>query len=154
MGSQLTRDYKVTEIPWLDAQTNALLWASIAEVAQTFPELLAVILYGSVARHDERPLTARHPSDVDVLFLFDRDTGLDFEERRRLFHALGVAMDRHLDAPREVQAMLATRTLDEWDPTFVENVARDGLLLWSRGPLPATLAAVEQHTLPASARPR
>ncbi len=40
--------------------------------------------------------------------------------------------------------MFASRTMRDWDTTFVANVARDGLLLWARGPLPAPLSAVER----------
>ncbi len=38
--------------------------------------------------------------------------------------------------------MLAVRDLADWDLTFVESVARDGILLWARGPLPSSLADV------------
>ncbi|HLZ58513.1 MAG TPA: hypothetical protein VKR06_16365 [Ktedonosporobacter sp.] len=56
-----------------------------------------------------------------------------------LTHTLGLALDRHLDAPREVNVMFTTRTMQEWDPTFVANVRRDGIVLYQRGPLPAPL---------------
>jgi len=46
-----------------------------------------------------------------------------------------------MDAPREVNVMFATRTLQEWDPDFIENVARDGIILYANGPLPAALSA-------------
>jgi hypothetical protein len=32
--------------------------------------------------------------------------------------------------------MMASRTLGEWDQTFVANVARDGRVLFARGRLP------------------
>ena len=56
-------------------------------------------------------------------------------------HSLGQAENRHLHAPREVNVMLASRTLQEWDAEFVANVARDGIVLYQRGPLPALFAA-------------
>lgn len=59
-------------------------------------------------------------------------------------HTIGLARNRHLDAPREVQVMFATRAMREWDSTFVANVARDGLLLWARGHLPQPLSALER----------
>ena len=67
--------------------------------------------------------------------------GRNGEEGDALFHTLGLAHNRHLDAPREVQVLFASRTLQEWDPTFIENVKRDGIVLFKRGPLPAPLAA-------------
>jgi len=66
----------------------------------------------------------------------------------KLLAALGCAEQRHLIAPREVRAMLATRDLDEWDSEFVASVARDGRLLWSRWRpprLPTALSPVAQR---------
>lgn len=128
---------------WLDAETRALLEDMIVTLTQARPDGLAVILYGSVARHDERPLDDARPSDVDVLMVFDSDDErIALHEGAELFRILGRAYDRHVDAPRDVKVMFASRTLGEWDSTFVAAVTRDGVLLWSRGPLPASLAAV------------
>ncbi|HEX8727075.1 MAG TPA: hypothetical protein VF739_00540, partial [Ktedonobacterales bacterium] len=100
----------------------------------------------SVARHDERPLTDQQPSDVDLLAIFDTDQdttrlprGLD------ITHTIGLARNLYLDAPREVQVMFGTRALREWDTTFIANVARDGILLWARGPLPTPLRSLESN---------
>lgn len=41
--------------------------------------------------------------------------------------------------------MLASRRLREWGSTFVANVARDGILLFARGPLPGLLAPVAKR---------
>ena len=127
---------------WLDSGTRALIKDVIDLLAERHPNLVAVILYGSVARHEERPLDVTNPSDVDLLAILDSDdphTAL--QQGDALFHTLGLAYNRHLDAPREVQVMFASRTLQEWDPTFIANVARDGIVLFMRGPLPAPLAA-------------
>lgn len=137
-------------IPWLDRETDALVRDMIATMAAARRDLLASILYGSVARRDERPLGDAEPSDVDVLFVFDvaadrSDELLDFS----LTQTLGLARGRHLYTPREVQVMLASRTLGEWDPAFVAHVARDGLLLFARGPLPEPLAGVRPMAAPA-----
>jgi predicted nucleotidyltransferase len=129
--------------PWLDAETSALLGDMIVTLTQARPDALAVILYGSVARHDERSLDDSQPSDVDLLIVFDTDDErIALHEGAELFRILGRAYDRHVDAPRDVKVMFASRTLGEWDPTFVAAVARDGVLLWARGSLPAPLAAV------------
>ena len=130
--------------PWLDAQMGALVWDIVVTLASHYPGLLAVVLFGSVARREERPLSDPQPSDVDLLAIFDSDEdpvylprGLD------ITHTIGLARNRHLDAPREVQVMLASHMMREWDTTFLANVARDGLLLWARGPLPTPLSALE-----------
>ena len=133
---------KKTIPAWLDGETRALIKDIIELLSERHPDLLAVILYGSVARHEERPLEVYDPSDVDLLAVFDSDDRLlDVHQGDTLSHTLGLAYTRHLDAPREVQVMFASRTLEEWDPTFVANVKRDGVVLYARGPLPAPLAA-------------
>lgn len=129
---------------WLDAETSALADDMVKTLAQTFPDLLAVVLFGSIARHDERPVDDEYPSDVDLLLIFDTtDEQVAVKLGRVIFPVLGEAQCRHLRAPREVKVMLASRTLREWDPTFVANVARDGILLFAHGPLPEPLAAIE-----------
>ncbi len=131
------------DIPvWLDRATRALVGDIISFLSERHPDLLAVILYGSVARHEERPLGAFNPSDVDLLAVFDTDDSLlDVHQGDSLSHTLGLAYTRHLDAPREVKVMFASRTLQEWDPTFIANVMRDGILLYTCGSLPAPFAA-------------
>lgn len=135
-------------ISWLDAQTAGYLRRVVALIAQGAPHALAAILFGSVARHEERPLSDRHPSDVDVLVLFtpvgDQDT-LTSEQYMALSWAVVDAYDVYPDAMRDVQALGALTHFKHWDESFVENVARDGILLWARGPLPATLHPVEER---------
>ncbi len=125
---------------WLDERTRAL----IADVTRTLVErhgdrLIAVILYGSIARHDERPLSDPEPSDVDLLAVCDADKRRVRALEENMRASLRAPWDRHLDAPREVNVMVASRTLHEWAPCFALNVARDGVALYARGPLPPPL---------------
>ena len=155
MGAQLVTEQEIPTVPWLDDSTAGLLRAIIALVAQRHPNLRAAILFGSIARHDERPISDPHPSDVDVLMLFDVDPGesdIPFNQYRAIFTTVGMAQDRYLDAAREVKIMPTIWHMTEvWDPLFVENVAREGRLLWARGPLPDALAPVATRRLAASA---
>src|SRR5258708_15918197 len=64
-----TRDIPV----WLDRATRALVEDIIGLLSERHPDLLAVILYGSVARHEERPLDAFNSSDVYLLAVFAID---------------------------------------------------------------------------------
>src|SRR5579884_698113 len=105
MGTQLTQ-----AVPWLDAETAAALEDIVASVAQVHPEVRAAILFGSVARHEERPLDDPHPSDVDLLLLIDPSV-LD-AAATRLTHAQELALtttigdaDYHHRAPREIQVL-------------------------------------------------
>jgi predicted nucleotidyltransferase len=74
-------------VPWLDDQTAALVHAIAASVARRHPDLRAGILYGSVARHEERPLTDSEPSDVDLLLLVEEY--LSEKRLRALYHTVG-----------------------------------------------------------------
>lgn len=155
LAAEIPEETAVAVVPWLDEQTVGLVRAITTTVAQRHPDLRAAILYGSVARHEERPLDDPEPSDVDLLLLFDLEPELDripHERRTAIFRSIGLARDRYLFTPREVQVTLAVRDLEDWDPTFVGNVARDGLLLWARNPLPIPLAAV-RHNRPTNGRP-
>lgn len=129
------------ELSWLDPASAALVRDIVATLVREYVDLLAVILYGSVAWHDERPVDAPHPSDVDVLVIFDTDDELvTVHWGLAISQALGLAYGRHLDAPRDVRVMLASRSLREWDPTFIASVARDGVPLFLRDRLPEALA--------------
>ena len=127
---------------WLESETRALIKDVISELSERHPDLIAIILYGSVARHEERSLDVTDPSDVDLLAILDSDDPhIALHQGDVLFHTLGLAYSRHLDVPREVQVMFSSRTLQEWDPTFIANVMRDGIVLFTRGSLPAPFAA-------------
>jgi predicted nucleotidyltransferase len=126
----------------LDRETRALIKDIISTLSERHPDLLAVILYGSVARHEERSLDEHDPSDVDLLAVLDSDDPhVYYRQGEALSHSLGLAYIRHNDAPREVKVMFTSRTMQEWDPTFIENVKRDGIVLYARGQLPALFAA-------------
>jgi predicted nucleotidyltransferase len=132
--------------PWLDKATQTLVKDIVSVLSERHPDLLAVILYGSVARHEEQSLDTPDPSDVDLLAVLDSDDPhAALHQGDALSHTLGLAYSRHLDSPREVQVLFASRTLHEWDPTFVANVARDGVVLFARGTLPSPFAAAKKH---------
>lgn len=136
-------------ITWLDSETAALIRAIVVAVARRHPDLRAAILFGSVARHEARSLDDAAPSDVDLLLVFDLEPALDhlpLERRIAISHTIGLAEDRHRAAPREINVLTAVRDLSDWDATFVENIARDGILLWSRGPLTGPLASLPTLT--------
>jgi hypothetical protein len=90
---------------------------------------------------------------VDLLLIID-PTVLESDAERlsygqlfALTKTIGDADYRHRTAPREVNTIFMNRDLARWDESFIENVARDGILLWARGPLSEALASVATHTL-------
>jgi hypothetical protein len=103
--------------------------------------LSAVILFCSVAHHEERPPDDACPSDVDLLATFDTTDRLIRPYREDIFATFIDAYALHLDTPREVNVLLSDRTMRTWDSMFLDKLARDGILLYARGSLPAPLAA-------------
>ncbi len=150
MGNQLTAEEPRRLIPWLDAQTNAYLRQVIALITEECPDAFAVIAFGSVARHEERPLSDRHPSDVDLLVLFaphQGQTELTGIQHAHLSRAIVRAYEIVPDAPRDVQVTAALSHFAHWDTMFVERIARDGILLWARSPLPEALRDVAERAV-------
>jgi len=150
MGDQLTAEEPHGLIPWLDARTDAYLRQVIALIAEECPDAFAVILFGSVARHEERPLNDRHPSDVDLLVLFaphQGQTELTGIQHDHLSRAIVRAYELVPDAPRDVRVTAALSHFAHWDEMFVARIARDGILLWARAPLPDTLRGVTQRAM-------
>lgn len=130
-------------LPWLDVGTAGLLAAISADLANTHPEVHALILFGSVARHEERPITHRQPSDVDLLALVDAGAegdSIPLSAMVALHHTIGEREYAHPVRALGVQAILAPVDLAGWDNLFIANVARDGVLLWARRALPDALA--------------
>ena len=127
---------------WLDDTTAALVEETVNLLIKRHADiLLAVILFGSVARHEERPPNDAYPSDVELLAIFDTTDRLVRPYREDIFATIIDACALHLDAPREVNVLLSDRTMQNWDSMFLDNLARDGILLYARGSLPAPLAA-------------
>ena len=128
--------------PWLDRETSLLVDEMIDLLVKRHPDILAIILYGSIARHEERVLHEPDPSDVDMLIVVDTDDkrGIRAQEES-LFETLGLAIILDLQARRVVYVMFSSRTSQEWDPTFIENVKRDGIILYQCVPLPAAFAS-------------
>jgi predicted nucleotidyltransferase len=140
---------KMAPVPaWLDEASSALVEETVRMLIKRHGSiLLAVILFGSVARHEERPLDDSCPSDVDLLAIFDTTNRLIKPYREDIFATIIDACALHLDAPREVNVIVSDRTMQTWDSMFLDNLVRDGILLYTRGSLPAPLAARLQGIL-------
>ena len=138
-------------VPWLDAETAAAVEDIVLSVTRKHAEVRAVILFGSVARGEQRSLDDPKPSDVDLLLILDPAVldpaaeRLTHERELALQDTIGEADYRNRHAPRAINTMFMYRDLAGWDALFMENVARDGLLLWACDPLPAPLAQIEKR---------
>ncbi len=119
----------------LDRATNALIEDLKISLTLQFPDLLNLLLFGSVARHEERPLDNLLQSDVDLLAIFDSDDDPLLSQRGlQIIHTIGEAIWRHQDAPREVDVKLASRAMSEWDTDFVHHIAQDAIVLYGQPP--------------------
>jgi hypothetical protein len=78
---------------------------------------------------------------VDLLAIFDTTDRLVRPYRDDIFATIIDAYALHLDAPHKVNVLLSDRTMQTWDPMFLDHLSRDGILLSARGSLPAPLAA-------------
>ena len=147
-------DRPITPIPWLDEETEHFLRHALSLLIERCPDLQAAILYGSVARRTARPLNDPHPSDVDVLLIFLPEGDLDTvsaAQRAAVSWAKVDVIDQYPQA-RDLQFMPTLFDLARWDTSFIENVARDGILLWARSSLPAPFNALRQGTEGAAER--
>jgi predicted nucleotidyltransferase len=101
--------------------------------------LLAVILFGSIARHEEHPHDVC-PSDVDLLATFETTDRLIRPYREDIFASIIYAYALHLDVSYENNVLPSNRTMQTWDSMFLDKLARDGIMLYVRGSLPTPLA--------------
>jgi len=131
----------------LDAESEAYLRDVLTLLIARRPDLLAAILYGSVARGQARPLTDPDPSDMDVLLVFAPEPGSDEVSSQQGAAASWAKIEviARYPAARDLHFVLATPTFARWDVSFVENVARDGILLWARELLPPALHTIVDH---------
>ena len=97
---------------WLDEATAAFVEETVNLLIKRHADiLLAVILFGSVAQHEERLPDDASPSDVDVFAIFDTTDRLAKPYREGNFATIIDAYALHLDAPREVNVLLSNRTM-------------------------------------------
>jgi|GEM_PF-1380543 predicted nucleotidyltransferase len=137
----------ITPIPRLDEETEKYLRHVLTLLITRREDLLAAVLYGSVARQTVRALDDPDPSDVDVLLIFEpeqREQRVSNAQHTAISWAKIEVIDRYPQA-RELQLMSTVPDFAGWDSSFVENVAHDGILLWARGPLPEVLHPVEER---------
>ena len=139
----------VRPIPWLDPVTSAAVADIAQSLIQAHPEVQGIILFGSVARHEERPLSDPHPSDVDLLLVINAGAispgaeRLTHQQELALCATIGEVDYRHC-SPREINVLFLDHHLTGWDSLFIENAARDGIVLWARDSLPVALQPKER----------
>lgn len=98
------------------------------ERADEIPNLLSVVLFGSVVKGD-----VSKKSDIDILLLFDADhnpeLGKEAEIARKIASEISVKHD--LKHPFSF-TFVNQRSIEDMDPDFLWNVVREGVLIWNR----------------------
>ena len=96
--------------------------------ASEIPNLMAVILFGSVVRGETSP-----KSDIDILLIFkthhNPELGPKMDLARRL--ATEISLKHHLDHSFSF-VLVNEKEIHEMDPDFFWNVINEGMLLWGK----------------------
>lgn len=93
--------------------------------AQEIPSLVQLIIYGSVARGDEE-----RSSDVDILLIFS--TKEDPEKMEIAKTARKKISKAFTKAKCERGAQITMTNLEDVDESFMQNISREGIVVWGR----------------------
>ena len=129
-------------VPWLDLETTMTIQALVVRLIATHPDITAIVLFGSVARHTERPLADPSPSDVDVLVLYEVPAISDTDEPQSGAQANDRALEEPINktaqdflaghpSPHECEVHGLPNTLHRASVLFRASIAEDGIPLWS-----------------------
>lgn len=109
--------------PYLNADELTAIEKSIKEVAENFPSLKRVILYGSKARGGYT-----EDSDMDIMFIFDSPVSRDVKnEISDILFKYEVAYDVVLSA-----LFISEDAFSKKRTPFLNALRAEGIVLWSR----------------------
>ena len=140
-------------VPWLDLETALTVRALVVQLIATDPDIMSVVLFGSVARHMERPLDDPDPSDVDLLVLYTMpavsatgETQSDARANTRAIEEAGSTIRQTAQeilsehpSPRECEVHVLPNTFHQASALFRTSVAEDGITLWSSDLVPMSV---------------
>jgi len=93
--------------------------------AQNIPNLAQLVIYGSVATGEEE-----RSSDVDILLVFDTKEDPEKTELAKIARReMGKAFT---SAKCERSAQITITNLKNIDESFIENIAREGVVVWGK----------------------
>lgn len=102
-----------------------VLISELFYAAQNIPELTHLVIYGSIARGEEE-----RESDVDILLIFDSKEDPEKTDLARI--ARKEIENAFVKAGCERNAQITMTNLSAIDESFIENVAREGIVVWGR----------------------
>jgi len=96
--------------------------------AHTIPNLIAVILFGSVVTGD-----LSKKSDIDVLLIFETDHNPEVGKEARTAHELATVISNKFDLHYPFSfVFLNKKNMSEIEPDFLWEIAKNGIVLWGK----------------------
>lgn len=147
LGSQLStrRDLAIVLPPWLDDDLYIGELEIVHAMILHLPDILAVILYGAAVHRQDFVSGGSGPVTLELLVIMDTD-----DEQVALNAQISLTQiltTTHGFQPNDLSELymrltFVSRGLRERENQLIATVARDGLLIWARAPVPPVLAAV------------
>lgn len=98
------------------------------EEAYKIPNLVSLIVFGSVVRNELSP-----KSDIDLLLVFDTDHNPELGDEATIAHQVAMEISIKYDLIHPFSLIFINqRNIEDTEPDFLWNVAREGILLWGK----------------------
>jgi predicted nucleotidyltransferase len=96
-----------------------------AKQVSNIPKIYGVFLFGSVARGE-----ADKKSDIDFLIVLDTQQDPDLMDERNKVSKIALDLEKRFD--RNIQIVFSNSRFDKLDRQFIEDVLREGIILFGR----------------------
>jgi len=94
--------------------------------AHKIPNLVSIVVFGSLVRDELSP-----KSDIDLLLVFDTDHNPELGEEAKIAHEVAMKISIKYDLIHPFSLIFINQqTIEDTEPDFLWNVAREGILLW------------------------
>lgn len=99
-----------------------------ARHVSSIPKLYGIFLFGSVARGE-----ADSKSDIDFLVILDTTQDPNLSNERNIVSSIALDLGKKFD--KNIQLVFSNINFDKLDGQFIEDVLREGIILFGRAPL-------------------
>jgi predicted nucleotidyltransferase len=109
---------------YLQEQFQDAVFEFVKQVS-SIPKIYGVFLFGSVAKGE-----ADSRSDIDFLIVLDTQQDPDLLDERNKVSKIALDLEKKFD--RNIQIVLSNTRFDKLDGQFIEDVLREGIILFGR----------------------